>query len=207
MLFQIIELLAVFSAGIFGILLARQKGMDLVGVISVALIASFGGGTLRDLFLGRRPLFWIEQGHYPLLIFSMACISILIPKMPRETSKYLELPDALGMGLFAAIGTKYSLDAQTTWFVASLLGVITGTFGGVMADIVCNEVPRLFLPKTPLYATCAFLGAWNFILLRYLGVNESSAIIACMITAVTLRMLAINYNLQLPAKQDDPGPL
>lgn len=208
MLFQAIEVGAIVSSGIFGILLARQKRMDLVGIFCVSLMIAFGGGTLRDLFLDRHPLFWIKHSHYPVIIFALSLGSLFVPR-PRFTetmTRWLELPDALGLGLFSVLGTAYGLEAGTTWFIASLLGVITGTFGGVIADVVCNEVPRLFTRSTPLYATCAFAGAWMFLLLQYAGLPETTASAGGIVTAVTLRLAALKWQWYLPGGEDHDAP-
>ncbi len=154
----IIECLAVISGAVFGVLLARRKQMDFVGVFAVACMTAFGGGTLRDVLLDRHPLFWIQHPHYPLIVFVVAIVVSLIPRVPAWIEKWLPIPDAFGLALFSVVGTDYALKAGVAPFVAILFGVITGTFGGVIGEIVCNEVPSLFRPATPLYATCAFTG-------------------------------------------------
>jgi len=194
-----IELLAVLSSGVFGILLARRKQLDFVGVFSVAFIVTFGGGTLRDVLLDRRPFFWIKHDVYPLLIFGMALVSSLMRRWPRGWEKWLHLPDALGLGLFSIAGASYALTEGTPPFIASLLGVITGTFGGVIGDIVCNEVPHLFRPTTPLYATCSFVGIWAFQLLSLAGADTDVAMWIGVSTTVLLRFIALRFDLRLPA--------
>jgi uncharacterized membrane protein YeiH len=193
---QFIELLAVISAGTFGVLLARRKGMDFVGVFSIACMTAFGGGTLRDLFLDRHPLFWIQNDHYPLIVFLLALLTSIRRTIPRVLEKALYLPDALGLGLFSVVGTGYALEAGTSWFIAALLGTITGTFGGVIGDVVCNELPSLFR-SAPLYATCSFLGCWAYLLLH----STTLPIVAVTggITAIVLlRLAALYWNIRLP---------
>ena len=87
----------------------------------------------------------------------------------------LHVPDALGLGLFTVLGVGFALEGGTTWFIASLLGVVTGTFGGVMGDIICNELPSLFR-TAPLYATCSFTGAWVYLGLHALSIDETLAV-------------------------------
>ena len=126
---QLIELLAVISAGIYGVLLARRKEMDFVGVFSVAFITAFGGGTLRDLLLDRTPMFWIKHDHYPVIVFLLALAAVLMRNFTgwqRWAQRWLFLPDAFGLGLFSVVGAGYALEAQTSMFVAALFGVITG---------------------------------------------------------------------------------
>lgn len=193
-----LELLAVLSSALFGILLARRKGMDFVGVFSVAFCTAFGGGTLRDLFLDRHPLFWIANAHYPVLVFAMALAATLFRRIPPALEHALLVPDAVGMGLFAIVGTAYALAAGTSLFVATLLGVITGTFGGVIGDIICNEVPSLFRPA-PLCATCAFTGCWTYVGVGAIGGGESLATGLGIVVTVLFRLAALRWNLSLSA--------
>jgi uncharacterized membrane protein YeiH len=194
---QFIELLAVISSGTFGVLLARRKGMDFVGVFSVACMTAFGGGTLRDLFLGRHPLFWVQHDHYPVIIFALALAMSLIRKVPQFMEKALYLPDALGLGLFSVVGAGYALEAGTSWFLAALLGTITGTFGGVIGDIACNEVPNLFR-TSPLYATCSFLGCWAYLFLQDVVADEVVPLAVGIIVIVLMRLAALRWNIRLP---------
>ena len=141
---QLIEFLAVVSGAIYRALLARRKQMDFVGVFSVALITAFGGGTLCDILLGRQPLFWITNAHYPVIVFFLALFILVTGHWIGRAERWLNIPDALGLGLFSIVGAGFALESNTSLFIASLFGVITGTFGGVIGDIVCNEVPNLF---------------------------------------------------------------
>lgn len=194
----IIEFLAVIVSSIYGVLLAARKGMDVVGVFVVALAVAFGGGTLRDLFLDRTPLFWIGNPHYPVVVFGIALFSGLILRFVSRIKPLLVLPDALGMALFTLTGTAYALDAETTWFVAVLLGVITGTFGGVLGDLLCNEVPSLFKPS-PMNATCAFSGSWVYIGVLHFGGSENVALITGIAVIVLFRLAAVRWNWCFPA--------
>lgn len=192
-----IELLAVISGAVFGVLAARRKGLDLVGVVSVAMMTSFGGGSLRDLLLDRHPLFWIEHSRYPVIVFAVACALSMLPRIPRTAVRLLDLADALGLGLFSIVGTQLALDQGVAPFVAVLLGVITGSFGGVIADIVCNEVPGLFRPDTPLYATCAFTGGWILIGLRQLALADSLDFAIATVAVVLMRLAALRFRIVL----------
>ncbi|MCG8653336.1 MAG: trimeric intracellular cation channel family protein [Pirellulales bacterium] len=203
---QLIELLAVLSSGTYGVLLARRHHLDFVGVFSVALMVAFGGGTLRDLFLGRYPLFWIERSHYPIILFGLAIVTSLVPPIPDRIRKSLDVPDALGLGLFSVSGADAAIDSGTTLFIASLMGVITGTFGGVIGDVICNQVPNLFR-ATPLYATCSFVGCWIWFGLTALGVAEVIAVTITILLVVAVRLAAIRWNWRLPAPYDsNPDP-
>lgn len=196
--FRFIEFAAVASGAAYGILLGRSKQMDFVGIFSLAFIVSFGGGTLRDLVLDRHPLFWIEHEIYPMTVFGLALVSSFFRKLPSKLTKYLHFPDALGLGLFSVLGTQFALDAGVTWFVAALLGVVTGSFGGVMGDVICNEVPSLF-SFAPLYATCAFIGNWVFLLLHLVPtMPEPTRVLIGIVVIVLFRLVALRWNIRLP---------
>lgn len=198
---QALEFIAVITAASYGILQARAARMDALGVFSLAFAVAFGGGTLRDVFLDRHPLFWIANPHYPLIVFVMSIVSCLAPRVPSAFRKYLDVPDALGLGLFTIVGTQFSLDGGTDYFIASLLGVMTGTAGGVISDVLCNRVPSLFR-SAPLYATCAFAGAWVFLMSQYFQLGGTPAAVAGIVTVVILRFAALYWNVTLPEVHD-----
>ncbi len=199
-LISTIEILGIIAFALTGIYEARKKGMDIIGVYAVAMITAFGGGSLRDIILNRHPLFWIEHSQYAILLLLISLISVAImkDKLNRKGTVTLVLAlDALGLGLFSASGASVAHQAGCTAFVSSLLGVITGVFGGVMRDTICNEIPYVF-QRTELYATCSFVGAWAYLLMTQGMVNEIAAVLACILITFFLRMLAIRYKIRLP---------
>ena len=194
---DLIELLAVLSGALYGVLLARRHGMDFVGVCCLAMAVAFGGGTLRDLFLDRHPLFWIANRHYPVIVFGLALAGSLPRTVPAWAERLLVVPDALGLGLFSVAGAGAALAGGTSLFVAALLGVVTGTFGGVIADVICNRVPSLFRPA-PLYATCSFAGCWLYFGLNAVPATRDAAAPVTTAAIVVLRLAAVRYQLRLP---------
>lgn len=197
-MYPVLELFAVVAASTYGMLLARQHRMDFVGVFTLALIVGFGGGTLRDVFLDRHPLFWIQQDHYPLIVFILALLTSALPRLPDSMERWLSIPDAIGLGLFSVVGALSALDAGTSMFIAVLMGVITGTFGGVIGDVVCNRVPSLF-GTAPMFATCSFVGCWLLFLLQHFPVTKSYAIPASVTFIVCFRLAAMKWNWMLPS--------
>ncbi|MBN8586194.1 MAG: trimeric intracellular cation channel family protein [Ignavibacteria bacterium] len=200
-LLKTIEILGIFAFAITGIIEARRKQMDIIGTYSVAMVTAFGGGTLRDVLINRYPLFWMENYNYPVMILALAVISVFVLRKSVSFSKpvllSLGLLDALGLGLFSAVGTSYALSAGVFWFNAVLIGVITGVFGGVMRDVICNEVP-VFFKQSQLYATCSFIGALVFvILLNYFPESSLVALLSSISAAFVLRVISIKYNIQL----------
>jgi len=201
-----VEYLAVIVSSIYGVLLAARKGMDVMGVFAVAFAVAFGGGTLRDLFLDRTPLFWIGNPHYPMITLGIAVFSGLVLKLVGRIKPWLLLPDALGMALFAITGTAYSLEANPSWFIAAMMGTITGTFGGVLGDVICNDVPALFTPS-PLNATCAFSGCWIYLLVLSIeGAPKEIAMVSAIAVIVLFRLAAVKWNWCFPAVREAPAP-
>ena len=195
---QAIEFGAVVAFAIYGILLASRKQMDFVGLFAVASAVAFGGGTIRDLCLDRTPLFWIENSNYTIIVFGLALIGALAPQLMLRLEKYLALPDALGLGLFTVVGTGCALELGTPLFVSALIGVMTGAFGGVIADVICNELPSIFRPA-PLYASCSFAGAWVYIAGVEWGWEPSLTLALSLGTVVFFRLASIKWNWRLPS--------
>lgn len=196
-MYTMIELTAVIAGACYGILLARRHQMDFVGVFTLALAVSFGGGTLRDLFLDRHPLFWIHHDHYPIIVFALSLVTSAIRKLPHVLERSLSIPDAIGLGFFSIAGTNAAIESETSLFIAALLGVITGTFGGVIGDIVCNRVPDLFR-TAPLNATCSFTGIWLLFGLNSLGLPDTWSAPIAIGFIVCFRLLSIHFNWVLP---------
>ncbi|MFV9504477.1 MAG: trimeric intracellular cation channel family protein [Oscillochloridaceae bacterium umkhey_bin13] len=192
-----IELLGVITFALSGIIEARRKRMDLVGVYAIALITAFGGGTLRDLLIDRTPLFWVANHWYAILILVMAIAAFVFPSLTRVSDRSLLWPDALGLGLFCISGTAIALEAGTPVFIATLLGTITGVFGGVFRDVIGNEIPVIFRNRY-LYATAAFAGCWLYIILLWFGFAQPLALWVGIIVIVLLRIGGLRLGLHLP---------
>lgn len=195
-----IEVAGTLTFAVTGIMEARRKKMDLIGVYTVAMVTAFGGGTLRDVFLQRYPLFWIHNDHYPVIILVLSLLSLLIQKQLFTGVIWITLiniMDALGLGLFSASGTAITLQLGYSWYIAAIMGVITATFGGVVRDILCNEIPNVFQP-TQLYATCAFMGALGYIVGKQLGLPYQLALGAGILAGAGTRITAMLLNVALP---------
>jgi len=188
--------LAVTASAISGVLEARRYEMDIVGATTVAFVTAFGGGTLRDLLLGRTPIFWLVDPWLSIATFAISIIAFYL--VDRVSDKLLFIPDALGLGFFSILGATYALQMDLSLLVVSLMGVVTGVFGGVLRDVLCNKIPNVFKRDTELYATCSFIGAWVFIVLVVLRVDSSISSWTGTFTVVGLRMLAVKFKLTLP---------
>lgn len=197
-LIKFIEIMAILVGAFSGFIEARRKRMDLVGVFTVAFITAFGGGTLRDILLDRRPLFWVIHQEYAILIFVLALVASPLIRTLRQivSERLIVIADAVGLGLFSVAGVSAALEAGMPIFIASMMGVITGIFGGVMRDIVCNEVPMVFRDGKP-YAICAFLGNWLYLLMGKYGVEPDFALWSSALFISGLRLLTWKFDLRM----------
>lgn len=199
-LIKTIEVLGIIAFALTGFYAARKKGMDLIGVYSLGMVTALGGGSLRDIILNRHPLFWIEHYEYAVLLLALSVLSSLVAQNMFEKKSLVNIVlalDALGLGSFSASGASLADRMGCSLFISSLLGVTTGVFGGVMRDIVCNEIPYVF-QRTELYATCAFFGAWTYLLVERTSGSDVMAAVACIAVTFALRMLALRYKIRLP---------
>jgi uncharacterized membrane protein YeiH len=196
----VIEVSATLAFALSGIIEGTRKRLDAVGVAVVACLAAFGGGTLRDLLLDRRPFFWVQHSGYVWAVLGLCGLALALMRARhlKPTERAMWWPDALGMGLFAASGAQIALDAQSSALVAALMGVVTAVFGGVLRDIVCNEIPSAFRDHRP-YAVCAFAGAWVVVGAAALELSPATGLLAGATLATLLRVLAIHRDWRLPA--------
>lgn len=196
----LVEVGATLAFALSGLLEAARKKLDAVGVCVVAGLAAFGGGTLRDVLLDRRPFFWVAhpQWLWALLGLCIAAMAFLRARHFAPTERAMQWPDALGLGLFAATGVHQALLLELPALVAVLMGLITGVFGGVLRDVVCNEIPTAFKDHRP-YALCAFAGGWLYVGLWALQAPGWVGLVACVVFTAGLRGLALWRNWQLPA--------
>ena len=197
-LIKFIEIMAILVGAFSGFIEARRKRMDLVGVFTVAFITAFGGGTLRDILLDLRPLFWVTHQEYAILIFVLALVASPLIRTLRHilSEKLIVIADAIGLGLFSIAGVSAALDAQMPIFIASMMGVITGIFGGVLRDIVCNEVPMVFRDGKP-YAICSFLGSWMYLIMRTMEMPHDFALWSSATFITGLRLLTWKFDIQM----------
>ncbi len=197
-----LELAATVAFTLSGVLAAARSRLDAVGVYVVAFLAAFGGGTLRDLLLDQRPFFWVRHVEYLWGVLALATAAMLFLRQRHfaPTERLIQWPDAIGLGLFAAVGVDMAADAGMPALVAVLMGVVTGAFGGVLRDIVCNEIPTVLRDHRP-YALCAFAGGWAYLGLDALDAPEWLALALTVTTVAGLRLLALWRDWRLPLWQ------
>lgn len=196
----LVELMATVAFALSGILMGARMRLDAVGVAVVGFLAAFGGGTVRDLLLDQRPFFWVRHVEilWGVLGLCVLAMVFLRHRHMKLTERAIQWPDALGLGLFTATGVHQALLLDMPALVAVLMGLITGVFGGVLRDVVCNEIPTAFKDHRP-YALCAFAGGWLYVGLWEIAAPGWLAMVACVVFTAGLRGLSLWRNWQLPA--------
>jgi uncharacterized membrane protein YeiH len=189
-------LLAVAVNALTGVLDAGRKQMDMIGVVMVGAATALGGGTVRDMLLGR-PVFWIGDQVYLIVALATTFTVFFAVRGLHLPPRLFLIPDALGLALFTIVGTQIALEWQAPWLAASLLGMITGVVGGVLRDVLCNEVPLIFV-RGELYASAAWLGALMLVGLQALSVSPLIAAAAGMLTVLAIRLAAMAFRITLP---------
>jgi uncharacterized membrane protein YeiH len=195
MLLYILDLLGVAVFAVSGALAGVKRGLDLFGITVLAAVTAIGGGTLRDVLLGRYPVFWVRNPNYLYVILAATLIAVLGQSFLPNLETPLLVADAIGLGLFALSGAQ-SVESGHAWIVVVLMGTMTGVAGGVVRDILSGVVPLLL--RRDIYATAAIAGICLYLLMQLIGIKRRWAFIVAMISVVTLRLLAIRLNWQLP---------
>ncbi|WPE16593.1 trimeric intracellular cation channel family protein [Candidatus Thioglobus autotrophicus] len=193
-----ISLVAVVVSSASGVLKSGFRQFDLFGVVIIAITTGLGGGSLRDMLLDI-DVFWIQDQIFFIVSLASALIIFIGARFVSISPKFFLIPDAAGLAAFSIAGTMVALTAGAPWLVASFMGVITGTMGGIFRDLLCNETPIVF--KSPLYATAAWLGSLGFITLLHF---EISIILSAVISGLCIfatRLIAIRLDLGLPKFQ------
>lgn len=200
----LIETLATLAFATTGVLEAARKRLDVVGVCVVSSLAAFGGGTLRDILLDRRPFFWVSHWELLLvvLVFAVLALSFMRSKHFEPTERLIRLPDAIGLGLFTASGTQVALAMQMPALVAVLMGVMTAVFGGVLRDVFCNDIPKVFHDHRP-YAICAFVAGCIAVACDAYGMAQWATLIISALTGFGLRLAVMIWDIRLPAWRPD----
>ena len=186
-----------FVFALTGALKARASRMDIFGGMVMAFATAYGGGTLRDLLIGIKPVNWINDYVALLLVLSGTMLVFLRKEKSGRFEKAILFTDAIGLGMFTAAGIEISLRSGLNDVYALIMGIITATFGGLIADILRNEIPYL-LRKGELYATACAIGGAAFLLLRKTSLNHQLILFLCIMIVVGVRIYSKRKRLTLP---------
>jgi uncharacterized membrane protein YeiH len=199
----LLEHFGVAVAAITGVLAAKGKHIDLFGVVVLALVTSFGGGTVRDLTLGCLPVFWIQDPNYLLNAFLVAVVTFAVARFRPFPETALLVADAFALSFFTILGTQKSLGLGAPNTIAVAMGVITGVAGGIMRDVLLGEIPLVFRPHIHLYATAAFLGSSLFVVMRLGWPDDYANLVAGTLATLLFRLIGIRWKLTLPVFEEN----
>lgn len=204
MLLTIIYIIAITAEAMTGALSAGRRSMDWFGVILIACVTALGGGSVRDVLLGHYPLTWVKHPEYIVLTTLAALFTIVIAKWMKHLHRMFLLLDALGLIGFTIIGCQIAIDMGHGFVIAGIAGVLTGVSGGIIRDILCNDVPLVF--RRELYASISFVAVVFYWTCIHFSVNLELTVIMTLIFGFTLRVIAIYFGLDMPKfiyKDDD----
>ena len=192
----VLFLIGITAEAMTGALAAGRERMDLFGVVIVACVTAIGGGSIRDVLLGHYPLIWVAHPSYLALVSLAAVVTVVVAPIMRHFRVLFLGLDALGLAVFAIIGARIALEMGHGVLIAVAAAVITGVFGGVMRDLLCDRVPLVF--RQELYASIAILAALVFVGLTAVGVPENWGAVITLVVGFSLRVAAIRFKLGLP---------
>ena len=195
-LILLIDILGTIAFAISGVLTALNKRLDPFGILIIAFVAAVGGGTLRDILI-EAPIAWMRNLTYVYVIFGSTIFAVAFRKRLGHIRRSLLLFDTIGIALYTIVGVEKGIAAGFPPIICIALGTITACFGGVLRDILCNEIPIIF--RKEIYATACILGGSAYFLLHYTPITETFIVIISGSIVFIVRLLAVYFNLSLPS--------
>ena len=196
LLLHVLFLIAIAAEAMSAALVAGRREMDWLGVCVLACVTALGGGTLRDVLLGRHPLSWIEHPYYLVIVLVAALATALIAPIAKRLRTSFLVLDAIGLVVFTVIGCDIAQGLALHWIVILVSGMVTGTFGGVLRDVLCTQIPLLF--RKELYASVSLVTGALYMAAPHLGIEHGVGLVVAMVVGFVLRMLAIRYHWEMP---------
>lgn len=196
MLYFTIDILGTIAFSISGVLVAMEKKLDLFGVFVIAFVTSVGGGTIRDIIIGDTPVTWLKEPVYLYTILATVALSILFYKYLKYLKSSIFLFDTIGIGLYTMVGVEKGIDASLSPVMCVALGTVTATFGGVIRDILCTQIPVIF--RKEVYATACIIGGTGYFIMTSLGLQEVYAYVAAIVIVIVIRLISVKYKIALP---------
>jgi uncharacterized membrane protein YeiH len=195
-MFEILDTIGTLVFAISGALTAMYKKLDLFGVYCIAFVTALGGGTIRDVMIGRTPVGWMLDIDYVFIITLGFLLSLVFNRYLERLRISMLLFDTIGLGVFTLIGLEKGIEYGLSPVICVILGTLTATFGGVIRDILCNEIPVLF--RKEIYATLCIAGGILFFLLQEFAIPKEIISASVAVFIITLRLVAYKYNWSLP---------
>ena len=195
-LFDFLDLLGTMAFATSGALMAINKKFDPFGVFIVAFVTSLGGGTLRDVLIGRAPVGWMLETYYVYTILITVIITIIFRKQIKYLTKSMFLFDTIGLGVFTIMGTQLGVESHFNPIISIALGTMTAAFGGIIRDILCNQIPVIF--REEIYATAAIIGSITFLILNKFNIDINIIYVVTISIVIVIRLIAVKFHLALP---------
>ena len=196
-MYYVLDILGTISFAISGVLIAMNKRMDPFGILIIAFVTAVGGGTLRDILIGVTPVSWMKDMTYTYVILLSTILAVLLKQRINYLRTSLFLFDTIGIGLYTVVGVEKGISAGLHPIICVALGTISACFGGVLRDILCNEIPVIF--RKEIYATACILGGFSYFLLNKLPVDNNIIFLASGLIVIVLRLLAVKFKIALPS--------
>ncbi|MGB3606880.1 MAG: trimeric intracellular cation channel family protein [Psychroserpens sp.] len=197
MFFQVVDILGTIAFAISGVLVALDKRMDAFGVLIIAFVTAVGGGTLRDVMVGVEPVSWMSNMTYVYVIIGSSIFAVLLRNKINYLRRSLFLFDTIGIGLYTVVGIETGMVAGLHPIICIALGTMTACFGGVIRDILCNEIPVIF--RKEIYATACILGGFTYFLLRKFVADTNFIFVIAGLIVIITRLLAVKLKISLPS--------
>lgn len=195
-MFHLLDIIGTIAFAISGVLTAFNKKLDPFGVFIIAFVTAVGGGTLRDVLIGRTPVGWMQDITYVYMISLGFFIALIFRKKLDRLRKSLFLFDTIGLGVFTLIGLEKGIETGLHPIICIALGTMTACFGGVIRDILCNEIPIIF--RREIYATICIIGGIVFFALKYFNLNNDILYLVTSLVIISIRLMAVKFHWYLP---------
>lgn len=192
----VIDILGTIAFAVSGAFSAIEKKLDPFGVLVLSFVTAIGGGTLRDILIGNLPVGWLRNETATIVIFAAALTTMFFSRYLKHLTSTLFLFDALGLGLFTLVGIELGIEKHFSIGVCIALGTITACFGGVIRDVLLNNVPLLF--RKEIYAMACIAGGLIYFVFKKLNIDTDISKILCILIIFAIRLLAVRYKFSLP---------
>ena len=200
-MFYTIDILGTIAFAISGVLVALNKKMDPFGILIIAFVTAVGGGTLRDILIGDTPVSWMKNLTFTYVIVGTTIFTIIFKSRIDYLRKSLFLFDTIGIGLYTVVGVEKGISSGLHPIICIALGTISACFGGVIRDILCNEIPVIF--RKEIYATACILGGLAYFLINKLPIENNFVFIIAGLVVIITRLLAVRFRISLPSLYKD----
>ncbi|MGB1308245.1 MAG: trimeric intracellular cation channel family protein [Oceanihabitans sp.] len=196
-MFYIIDILGTIAFAISGVLIAMHKKMDPFGILIIAFVTAIGGGTLRDVLIGQTPVSWMTNMVFTYVILITTILAVIFRSKINYLRTSLFLFDTIGIGLYTVVGIEKGISAGLHPIICIALGTISACFGGVIRDILCNEIPVIF--RKEIYATACIIGGLAYFLVKQFPIANDFVFLIAGIVVILIRLIAVKFKITLPS--------